>query len=112
MGDASRNPKRVSDVSQLKARGGGSQEPTQTSDEFTTTQVAKLLGFSNSGVILWVKKGLLRARVTPGGHRRFKRADVDAFCLKLQRGDFKSNGLPVEQKLGRILSKPGIKKGK
>lgn len=81
-------------------------------DEMTTRQVGALIGFSPTAVIEWTKKGLLPVRVTPGGHRRYKLADVQAFSMKLQRGEFKAPGLPVEQKLAKILRKPGIKKGK
>jgi excisionase family DNA binding protein len=39
--------------------------------------VAKKFGVSPITVRSWVAKGLLKASVTPGGHRRFNPADVD-----------------------------------
>jgi excisionase family DNA binding protein len=41
-----------------------------------TTVVANALGVSDSTVKRWVKSGLLRAYLTPGGHRRVRIADV------------------------------------
>src|SRR5258706_16290227 len=47
------------------------------SDDFTTLEVAKLLGMSVRSVQLMVDRGELEAWKTPGGHRRIARASVD-----------------------------------
>lgn len=47
-------------------------------------EVADLLMVSPITVRGWAMKGLLRAEVTPGGHRRFLRAEVERF-LREQR---------------------------
>ncbi|MFC1357508.1 MAG: helix-turn-helix domain-containing protein [gamma proteobacterium symbiont of Phacoides pectinatus] len=48
------------------------------SEFLTTREVAELLLVSTATVRLWAKKGLLPVHShTPGGHRRFLRADVE-----------------------------------
>lgn len=80
--------------------------------ELTTRGVAQMLGFSSTAVIMWVKKGLLRVRVTPGGHRRYRQADVNEFAACLARGEYRAPPQRVEQKLASFLKKPGIKPGR
>jgi excisionase family DNA binding protein len=46
-------------------------------DEFTTIEVARVLGMSVRSVQLMVDRGELDAWKTPGGHRRIARASVD-----------------------------------
>ena len=53
--------------------GGGS------SDWLTLGQAATYLGVAQSTVRKWSDGGRLSAFYTPGGHRRFRRADLDAF---------------------------------
>jgi excisionase family DNA binding protein len=49
-------------------------------DQFLTpTEVADRLLVAPVTVRLWASKGLLRSVTTPGGHRRFRTVDVDAF---------------------------------
>jgi excisionase family DNA binding protein len=45
----------------------------------TLGQAAKYLGVSESTVRKWADEGKLPAFSTPGGHRRFRRADLDTF---------------------------------
>lgn len=46
----------------------------------TTGQAAEFLGVSKPTVVRAVQRGLLQpALVTPGLHRRFRRADLEAF---------------------------------
>ncbi len=47
---------------------------------YTTFEVARFLGVSPPTVVNWVKRGLLLAYRTPGGHRRIRRQDVQAFA--------------------------------
>ena len=46
----------------------------------TTAEAGALLGVSPPTVISWVKRGLLPAHTTPGGHRRIARAELQAFA--------------------------------
>ena len=45
----------------------------------TSGQVAKLFNVHPTTVIDWADKGRLRCFRTPGGQRRFRREDVEAF---------------------------------
>lgn len=48
----------------------------------TPAEVADLFRVSTKTVTRWASTGRLRtATRTPGGHRRFARADVDAFLI-------------------------------
>jgi excisionase family DNA binding protein len=65
--------------------------PAVQRDEFLTpTEVADRLLIAPVTVRLWASKGLLPSVATPGGHRRFRAADVEAFIAKrrlLERPD-------------------------
>lgn len=47
-------------------------------DILTTAQAARMLGVSTRTAQLWVEQGSLPHWKTPGGHRRIRRADVQA----------------------------------
>src|ERR671922_213642 len=49
------------------------------SDWLTLGQAAKFLGVAQSTIRKWSDQGRLPAFYTPGGHRRYRRADLDAF---------------------------------
>lgn len=60
------------------------RRPTPPADQdeaevyLTSSDVAAILGASTRSVDRWADAGLLRCdHRTPGGHRRFRRADVD-----------------------------------
>ena len=46
---------------------------------FTLGQAARYLGVAQSTIRKWSDDGRVRAFYTPGGHRRYRRADLDAF---------------------------------
>ena len=46
----------------------------------TPNEVAELLMVSPTTVRHWASRGKLESSVTPGGHRRFLRSDIDNFC--------------------------------
>jgi len=50
---------------------------------FTPFEVATLLGVSPVTVRQWAQKGLIEARTTAGGHRRFTREAVVAFAERM-----------------------------
>ena len=53
---------------------------TLPGDEFlTTAEVARALRVDRNTVLRWAKAGTLDSRRTPGGHRRYRRADVLAY---------------------------------
>lgn len=64
-------------------------------DEFLTpAEVAQLLGVAPVTVRAWASKGLCADRITPGGHRRFARHEVERFArergMPLARGPVSS----------------------
>jgi excisionase family DNA binding protein len=50
-----------------------------TADWLTLGQAAKYLGVAQSTIRKWSDSGRLPAFYTPGGHRRFRRSDLDQF---------------------------------
>ena len=50
-----------------------------TADWLTLGQAARYLGVAQSTIRKWSDGGRLPAFYTPGGHRRFRRGDLDAF---------------------------------
>ncbi len=61
--------------------GGSMTEQARpgTADWLTLGQAATYLGVAQSTVRKWSDGGRLPAFYTPGGHRRFRRGDLDAF---------------------------------
>ncbi len=53
--------------------------PTGEPDWLTLGQAAKYLGVAQSTIRKWSDQGRVPAFYTPGGHRRYKRADLDSF---------------------------------
>lgn len=49
------------------------------SELITTPEAARLLGVTAMTVIRWVDQGRLECAVTPGGHRRFARGEIERF---------------------------------
>jgi excisionase family DNA binding protein len=69
------------------ARGGiGRRAPGTEPDWLTLGQAAKYLGVAQSTIRKWSDQGLLPAFYTPGGHRRFRRRDLDSFLARSGRG--------------------------
>jgi excisionase family DNA binding protein len=65
---------------------------------YTLGQAAAFLGAAQSTVRKWADGGRLRTFYTPGGHRRFRRADLEAF-LAVPRGA----GAPVKPTGASVL---------
>jgi excisionase family DNA binding protein len=57
--------------------------PANEPDWLTLGQAAKYLGMAQSTIRKWSDNGRLPAFYTPGGHRRYRRSDLDIF---LERG--------------------------
>jgi excisionase family DNA binding protein len=53
--------------------------PTGDSDWLTLGQAAKYLGVAQSTIRRWSDEGRVPAFYTPGGHRRYRQADLDRF---------------------------------
>ena len=63
----------------MAARGSGRRAPGSDPDWLTLGQAAKYLGVAQSTIRKWSDQGLVPAFYTPGGHRRFRRHDLDGF---------------------------------
>src|SRR5712691_2255212 len=53
--------------------------PTSEPDWLTLGQAARYLGVAQSTIRKWSDLGRVPAFYTPGGHRRYRRGDLDAF---------------------------------
>lgn len=51
---------------------------TNADDVLTPAEVARLFRVDGKTVARWAKSGQLASFRTPGGHRRYRRADVEA----------------------------------
>ena len=58
---------------------GARRAPASEPDWLTLGQAAKYLGVAQSTIRKWSDLGRVPAFYTPGGHRRYKRADLEAF---------------------------------
>lgn len=63
--------------------------PPQPRDErqlvFTSSQAARYVGVSLATVRRWTDAGHIECYRTPGGQRRFSRAQLDQFIASMQR---------------------------
>src|SRR6187455_2426309 len=57
----------------------GRSAPPSDSDWLTLGQAAKYLGVAQSTIRKWSDQKKLPAFYTPGGHRRYRRSDLDVF---------------------------------
>ncbi len=69
------------------------------SDLLTPNDVAELLGVSPVTVRQWAQKGLISARTTPGGHRRFTREAVVDFARRMAMQVPESLAPPLGQRV-------------
>jgi excisionase family DNA binding protein len=57
----------------------GRRPPAGESDWLTLGQAAKFLGVAQSTIRKWSDQGRVPAFYTPGGHRRYRRGDLETF---------------------------------
>jgi excisionase family DNA binding protein len=67
------------------AAAGGRRASGSDPDWLTLGQAAKYLGVAQSTIRKWSDQGLVPAFYTPGGHRRFRRRDLDVFLNRSGR---------------------------
>jgi excisionase family DNA binding protein len=64
----------------MSVRGSvGRRAPGSDPDWLTLGQAAKYLGVAQSTIRKWSDQGLVPAFYTPGGHRRYRLRDLEAF---------------------------------
>ena len=78
--------------------------PIQTEDEWLSlSEAAELLGMHPATVRLWADRNELPARRTNGGHRRFRRSDIEARLRQdAERKPRPTAQLLVQSVLGRV----------
>ena len=59
----------------------------ETTTVLSSTEAARILKVNTSSVKRWADEGKLRCSRTPGGHRRFERADLEHFLQKHQANE-------------------------
>jgi excisionase family DNA binding protein len=69
--------------------------PGAEPDWLTLGQAAKFLGVAQSTIRKWSDQRRLPAFYTPGGHRRYRRGDLDAFLERSGAGARSSEGGPL-----------------
>ncbi|CAN0394468.1 unnamed protein product, partial [Phaeothamnion confervicola] len=70
----------------------------EPNEEFLTpAAVATLLGVAPVTVRAWASKGLCANRITPGGHRRFARHEVERFA--------RARGMPLASRQASVASR-------
>jgi excisionase family DNA binding protein len=60
----------------------GRRAPTGESEWLTLGQAAKFLGVAQSTIRKWSDQGRVPAFYTPGGHRRYRRNDLETFLAR------------------------------
>src|SRR5471032_333091 len=70
----------------------GRRAPTGESEWLTLGQAAKFLGVAQSTIRKWSDQGRVPAFYTPGGHRRYRRTDLEAFLDRSGPGARKKAG--------------------
>ncbi len=78
--------------------------PIQTEDEWLSlSEAAELLGMHPATVRLWADRNELPSRRTNGGHRRFRRSDIEARLRQdVERKPRPTAQLLVQSVLGRV----------
>jgi excisionase family DNA binding protein len=77
------------------------------SDDYSTIEVARLLGMAVRSVQMMVDRGELDAWKTPGGHRRISRASVERWrASRQQRSDAPPRRRPPAQRPCRRRPQP------
>src|SRR5438876_303882 len=66
--------------------------PTTEPDWLTLGQAAKYLGVAQSTIRKWSDQGRVPAFYTPGGHRRYRRRDLDTFLDRSGPGGSTQSG--------------------
>ncbi|HDD44975.1 MAG TPA: response regulator [Candidatus Desulfofervidus auxilii] len=51
-------------------------------DFITTAEAGRICGVARTTISKWIDEGLLKAFITPGGHRKIRRGDLEKFIRK------------------------------
>ena len=70
----------------FREQAGRRRTGSEAAEWLTLGQAAKYLGVAQSTIRKWSDVGRVAAFYTPGGHRRYRRSDLDAFLDRSGRG--------------------------
>ncbi len=73
----------------------------------TSAQAAHHLGVAKKTVARWADDGHLHVGRTPGGHRRYPAASVNALRRRMELGDFDAKKAPDPFKAAAARKLPG-----
>ena len=76
-------------------RSGARRAPANEPDWLTLGQAAKFLGVAQSTIRKWSDQGRVPAFYTPGGHRRYRRGDLEEFLERSGPGTREHGGPTV-----------------
>jgi excisionase family DNA binding protein len=76
----------------FRDRTPGRRAPASEPDWLTLGQAAKYLGVAQSTIRKWSDHGRVPAFYTPGGHRRYRRQDLDQFLDRSGPGGSEQSG--------------------
>ncbi|MGO9321703.1 MAG: MerR family transcriptional regulator [Solirubrobacteraceae bacterium] len=83
-----------------------STSPAQPRNErqlvFTSSQAARYVGVSLATVRRWTDAGHIDCYRTPGGQRRFSRAQLDEFIVSMQRTGAAEHTVAVEHRDAQV----------
>ena len=79
----------------FRDRPEGRRPPTSEPDWLTLGQAAKFLGVAQSTIRKWSDQGRVPAFYTPGGHRRYRRGDLETFLERSGPGGRMAGGPTV-----------------
>jgi excisionase family DNA binding protein len=68
------------------------RQPSEQSEWLTLGQAARYLGVAQSTLRKWCDASRVPAFTTPGGHRRFRRSDLDEFLERSRPGSQEHSG--------------------
>jgi excisionase family DNA binding protein len=69
---------------------------------FTSSQAARYLGVSLATVRRWTDAGHIECYRTPGGQRRFSRAQLDDFIASMQRSGGRARADAIEHPSAQV----------
>src|SRR4029077_7594199 len=79
----------------------GDDTARRETEWLTLGQAARFLGVAQSTIRKWSDQGRVPAFYTPGGHRRFRRGDLESFLARCGPGPFRRGALES------FLARPG-----
>ena len=77
---------------------------------YTSREAASLLGVTPRTIQLWSESGILQAKKTPGGHRRFTVAAIEALTSEFNKGDSAGKGASDRLRVLIAEDEPDLRK--